>query len=244
MWSTVRGSGSSTRLPTRIGTGIRSYACQKLEKQLSLRARPRPLAMMEHARLKFWNSGRMPVHVHGDKLGPVFLSVPFKQFMKMANQPHIQRMLMRLDLEDEDGKLTGESLQVLPETLFEKQPLPNDDYDYIKMRRWPREPPLKMLVPIWVKNEDKCPKVKAGGYTHEMFSRGLPCLVSDPENIPMYLEGDMSKAVDGDLRIADIELPPGVVPVVDQHHHQNQGPNLPDRAYPNYLVVRSLRIRG
>eukprot|EP00966_Prymnesium_polylepis_P168043 3885225-Prymnesium_polylepis.2 len=60
----------------------------------------------------------------------------------------------------------------------------------------------------------------------------------------MYLEADMAKATEGDLRIGDVELPPGVVPVPHEHFTANMGANLPGRSYPNFLICRSTRIRG
>eukprot|EP00966_Prymnesium_polylepis_P168042 3885225-Prymnesium_polylepis.1 len=172
MWSSglrrACGAARLRQLPTlrQFPTLVhaRSYACQKLEEQISIKGRLRPVTAMEDARRTFWRSGWLPAQVHGDKLGPVYLSVPFNEYMSMARKPHIQRKLLRINVEDEGGTPTGESLQVLTDEVFNKLPISskwNGDYDYITFRRWPRSPPLKMKIPLWVLNEDKCPKVGA-----------------------------------------------------------------------------------
>ena len=78
---------------------VRSFACQSLASQISITARARPPTHMSQARVEFWNSGRLPVQVHGDKLGPLWLSFPYNDYMKMARKPHIQRKLLRVDIQ-------------------------------------------------------------------------------------------------------------------------------------------------
>ena len=231
----------------------RAYSCQKLSEQPTFTARVIDPIHREDARRIFWKSGWLPATLHGTpKEKIVHLTLPAKEYMQIARKPHIQRKLTRIDFEDEDGKPTGESVQALTNQVFEKRPEHGfgkwdeaADYDFITLRRWPETPPLLMMIPIMITNELKCPLIKSGYYAHEMFIRaGLPCQVSDPENIPMYLEGDMGKAVKGDLRIGDVEIPPGVVPCPHPSAFKGQGPNLPGRDYPNFLVCRSIRVRN
>ncbi|KAL1521056.1 hypothetical protein AB1Y20_022611 [Prymnesium parvum] len=232
---------AALQLPPRRG-----YKCQNIAEQISITARPRPPTPRKMAQQEFWRSGRLPANVHGDKLGPLWITVPFDAYMKLARKPHIQRKLLRLDMETEDGVRTGESIQVLTEEVFEKLPFHprwNEDYDYVTFRRWPRKPPLLLKIPFDIINVEKCAHLKSGNYAHDMFAQGLPCLVSDVNHIPYFLEADMSKAVDGDFRVSDVVFPPGVEPKPDPRAILNQGPNLPGKSYPNFLIVRAKRIK-
>lgn len=232
--------------PARSPVFARGYLCQKPEDRLTITAQPRPFVPMERARKEFWGSGRLPVQIHGDKLGPLFLSVPYEEYMRMARQPHIQRKLLELQLEDESGTKTGERVHVLTDEVLQKMPFTAQNfgaYDYVTMRRWPRNSPLKLRVPFLIRNEDQCPQLKAGNYTHDMFASGLACLVSDVNHIPMYLEADMGRAINGDLRVSAIDFPPGVTPAPPVHHFLNQGANLPGKNYPDFLVMRAKKIK-
>lgn len=68
-----------------------------------------------------------------------------------------------------------------------------------------------------------------------MFNRGLLCEVTIAENLPTYLEADMSLADGNDLRLEHIRLPPGVTPVRTPQTRENGG---------NFLIARAKRIRG
>lgn len=159
MLGALRGGG--VRL--LAGGGGRSYSCQKLSEQISIRARVRPVLPMERAREDFWGSGRLPAQVHGDKRGPLWVSVGHSAYMKLARKPHIQRKLLRLEMEDENGVPTGETHQVLTDKVHEKMPFSrkwNEDYDYVTFRRWPRVPPLKLRIPFETIGDDQCAEVR------------------------------------------------------------------------------------
>lgn len=68
---------------------------------------------------------------------------------------------------------------------------------------------------------------------HELFNRdGIPVYLRDPDHIPATLTVDMARAVAGDIRVAQLDLPPGLTIRPVKH--------LPD----NFLVARAKRIRS
>lgn len=133
---------------------------------------------------------------------------------------------------------------------------------HITLQRWPRDPeanPVKRSIHTRLVNELKCPEVsytplptpppeslplgltrlprlpqvKAGAYVHELFNRdGIPVYLRDPDHIPATLTVDMARAVAGDIRVAQLDLPPGLTIRPVKH--------LPD----NFLVARAKRIRS
>ena len=107
---------------------------------------------------------------------------------------------------------------------------------HVNFRRWPRDPtrnPVKLKVPIVAINGDSVPRVKLGGYVHDIFPRGLPCLVSDAEHVPRFFVVDMRRAVGDDFRMEQLELPPGVTVRQTPEVKSQQG-----------LVARAKRVKN
>ena len=75
---------------------------------------------------------------------------------------------------------------------------------------------------------------QAGGYVHDMFTRGLKVTVSNPEQIPRFLVADCRNHQNGDLRLEHLEIPPGVT-IRKVKGGWTDG---------NFLVGRAKRIRG
>jgi hypothetical protein len=68
---------------------------------------------------------------------------------------------------------------------------------------------------------------------HELFNRdGIPVYLKNPDHIPPTLIVDMARSVQGDIRVAQLDLPPGLT--IRRLKH------LPE----NFLVARAKRIRS
>ena len=175
--------------------------------------------------------GLVPCALLGDRLPFVHLAVQESDLVPFLQRPHYQRELLTLQVEG------GETVHVLPqEVQYDSVPMAQFKVKHVNFRRWPRNPkknPVKLAVPLIFENEEAVPTVKNGGFVMEGFSAtGLKCYVSEIDHIPRFLIGDMRNHVNGDLRIDQIELPPGVRPI---KHPSTEG---------NFLVARAQRVRG
>jgi len=176
----------------------------------------------------------VPATLAGDKVLPMKIAVEEK-FYQLARKPHIQRKLIQLDLE-------GHIVSVLTKSMIMKDWQFGGDsvVSTLHFNRWPRHPeknPVRIRIPLLVTNMDRCPKIKKGGfYVHDYFERGIECKVSDAETLPTHFVADMSRAVNGDLKLSDLDIPPGVVPLFNEHDRMHTGENV--------LVCRSRRIKN
>ena len=211
-------------------------------------------------------NGPTPCAIIGDRLPYVSISVATADLMPLARRTHFQRELLTLKVEGGISDFEGETCYMLPLDI-RYEDLSSFKVEHVTFRRWPRDPernPVKMPIPLIFVNSETLPAVKAGGYVHEMFltGQGLKCTVRQREHIPRFIEADMRRADDGDLRFEHIDMPPGVAPVrcVRVPHTSRprtphtHGPTSPpvhaERRYRgkrtegNFLVGRVVRISG
>lgn len=211
-------------------------------------------------------AGRIPCNLVGDRLPYVPLSIDREALLPLLRRTHVQRELLTLKVEGGVSPFEGEEVLVLPQQIRLVDRL-HFEPEHIQFRRWPRDPernPVKMNVPIVFTHEDKIPKLKSGYYLHEMFEvgQGLKCTVRQREHIPRFIEADMRRADDGDLRFEHIDMPPGVAPVrcvrvlhtsrprTPHTHGPTSPPVHAERRYRgkrtegNFLVGRVVRISG
>lgn len=165
---------------------------------------------------KLRDSGRTPCNVVGDRLPYVSLSVDTNELILFLKRTHCQRELMTLRVEGGLSPFEGEETLVLPQEL-QYEDKKHFNPTHVTFRRWPRDPernPIKLAVPLIFMHAESIPAVKAGSYVHEMFEtgQGLRCWVRQKEHIPRFIIADMRRAVNGDLRYGDLDVPPGVTP--------------------------------
>lgn len=148
--------------------------------------------------------GFIPAIVYGGKTGPQPVQVEEKSFLKLHSSGTLLSTLFMLEVGGKKTRVIPRSVQLDPIT---DRPI---HVDFLRLEEGAR---IALRIPVHFNGHEESPGLKQGGVLnvvrHEVE---LYCPV---ENIPSYIEGDLSGLEIGDtLHISAFPLPEGVVPVI------------------------------
>jgi large subunit ribosomal protein L25 len=148
--------------------------------------------------------GFIPGIVYGGKDAPQPVQVEERGFSKLYGTGHLLSTLFMLELEGRKTRVIPRAVQLDPVT---DRPV---HVDFMRLAAGAR---IALEIPVHFRGQENSPGIKRGGVLnivrHEVE---LYCPV---ENIPPFIEGDLSGLDIGDsLHISAFTLPEGVKPVI------------------------------
>lgn len=149
-------------------------------------------------------AGRVPGVIYGNKQDPVMISLDPVELWKQVSTPGFFGRVYEIEV-------AGAAHRVLPRDL-QLDPI-TDRPIHVDFMRFSANTRVNVDVVVHFLNEEDCPGIRRGGVLnvvrHEVE---LHCA---PDNIPEYLEADLSEADIGDsIHISAVKLPEGVEPTI------------------------------
>jgi large subunit ribosomal protein L25 len=149
-------------------------------------------------------AGKVPGIVYGGKDAPEPVAVDERTFAKLHNTGAALQTLLILEVGGKKTRVIPRMIQIDPVT---DRPV---HVDFMRLTAGAR---ISLNIPVHFKGQETSPGLKKGGVLnvvrHEVE---LHCPV---DNIPEFIEGDLSAADIGDsLHISAFALPEGVTPVI------------------------------
>lgn len=149
-------------------------------------------------------SGRVPAVIYGDHKDPILVSVEPVELMQHLQKSGFYSMLMDLNVAGEHHRVLPRDVQFHPVT---DTPM---HVDFMRIGKGTR---ITVMIPIHVKDEEKCAGLKRGGVLNQV--RHEVEVRCDPENIPEMITLSLEGLDIGDaLRISDAGLPDNVKPTI------------------------------
>ncbi|GAV22795.1 50S ribosomal protein L25 [Carboxydothermus pertinax] len=151
-------------------------------------------------RHRLLNEGKIPGVMYGKNIQPVAVAVEAREIERLTERGI---KLLELSLEGKKQRVLVKELQRHPVT----GKLIHVDFQVVESGR-----KIRQLVPVELYGEAE--GVRAGGILeHGLTEVTVECL---PEDLPEFIEVDVSKLLVGDcLRVKDLELPSGVRVIED-----------------------------
>jgi large subunit ribosomal protein L25 len=143
--------------------------------------------------------GRVPAVIYGAGQPPVSISLDFKTTNKLIYAGHFLTTIFSIDVE-------GEVIRAIPRDY--QLDVVRDFPIHVDFLRLGEGSTVKVEVPVHVTGQDASPGLKAGGALN-IVSHAIEMMVP-AENIPDYIEVDVSKAKIGDsIHLSAVTLPAG-----------------------------------
>ena len=151
--------------------------------------------------------GRIPSIVYGGKDAPEPVSV---DATVLGRHVETGAFLTTLFVLDREGKKT----RVIPRAL-QRDPV-SDRPVHVDFLRLTEGATVRLAIPVRFKSQDASPGLKRGGVLN--IVRHTVDLICPAENIPDFLEGDLSGLdINDSLHLNDIKLPEGAKPAIHGH---------------------------
>jgi len=149
-------------------------------------------------------AGRVPAVIYGDKKDPVMISVEPIELTKFINTGGFFSHLVEISAGDEKHRVIARDIQLDPVT---DRPV---HIDFMRVSKGTR---IAVMVPMHYVNDEASPGIKRGGVLNVV--RHEVELNVDPENIPEFIEVDLTGTDIGDsIHISAVGLPAGVTPTI------------------------------
>lgn len=153
-------------------------------------------------------ANKVPGVIYGNKEAPVAINITPGEITRHYHAGGFFTKLMDLEL-------NGKTVRTLPRDL-QMHPV-NDQILHADFLRVTDKTRIRVSVPVHVKNEAKCPGLKAGGVLNLVeHAIEVTCLAG---NIPAYFEVDVDgMEINTSVHINDMKLPEGVKPVIQDRN--------------------------
>ena len=166
--------------------------------------------------------GSVPGIVYGGKEAPEPVTVDYRELERHASKGTFLTTPFML-------KVAGKKTRVIPRAL-QTDPV-SDRPVHVDFLRLPEGARVRLAIPVRFKGQENSPGLKRGGVLN--IVRHEVELLCPAENIPEYIEGDLSGLdIHGSLHITDFQLPEGVVsdhPRTRFHRRVDRGADERDR---------------
>lgn len=148
--------------------------------------------------------GFVPAVLYGEGIEPVAIAVDHKTMFYALEKESFHTAIIQLDLSGKVYDVIVRDFQVHP---FKSQ-IQHIDFQVVNLNK-----PVKIRVPVHLKNAEISPAVKLQGGRVSLLNTTIEILAL-PKDIPAALELDVAKVNAGDiLHLSDVPLPEGVVSV-------------------------------
>ena len=157
------------------------------------------------------NAGRVPGIIYGGDTNPVNIELDHKDLYYNLSRESFHASILTLDLEGTKQPVLLRAVNMHP---FKMQ------VQHVDFQRVSKDKKIHMRVPLHFVNAELSEAVKFKGaiVSHVMNDLQVSCL---PDDLPEYIEVDMSKASIGQsVHVKDLALPKGVEAVL----HRNDNP--------------------
>jgi large subunit ribosomal protein L25 len=146
--------------------------------------------------------GQVPAVIYGAGQAPQTISLDFNQTKQLIFAGHFLTTVFEIDV---DGKTT----RAIPRD-YQLDPV-RDFPVHIDFLRLAEGQAIKVVVPVHVVGQDKCPGVKRGG-TLQIVEHSVELLVPS-DAIPDYVEASVANLdIGSSVHLSDITLPKGAKP--------------------------------
>ncbi|GMR15334.1 MAG: 50S ribosomal protein L25/general stress protein Ctc [Gammaproteobacteria bacterium] len=146
--------------------------------------------------------GKIPAVIYGGKIDPATLTLEHGPLMHAAANESFYSSI--LDIRVADGRTQKVVVRDVHHHPYKLQIM------HLDFMRVSAEEILKISVPIHYTNEEESPAGKASGVIIQHLVTEVE-IAALPENLPEYLEVDLTELDDGDVvMLSDIRLPEGV----------------------------------
>lgn len=148
--------------------------------------------------------GKIPAVIYGDKQAPVAIALDARETSKRLHAGGFLTHIATIDVD-------GEKIRAIPRDY--QLDVVRDYLIHVDFLRVSASSRLTVEVPVHFKGQEVSPGLKRGGVLNVV--RHEVELEVSPENIPEFLEVDLSTAEIGDsIHISAIKLPEGARPVI------------------------------
>jgi len=170
-------------------------------------------------------AGRIPAVVYGGDREPAAITIDHDFLLHEAEEEAFHSSILELNVGKKKQKVVLRDLQRHP---F-KPLLTHADF-----LRVSEDHEIRMHIPLHFTNEEQSPAGKQGGVvvSHQVVEVEVEAL---PQNLPEYIEVDLSKLEPGEsVMLSDIKLPEGVIlPVLEYEGEEH-----------DYAIVTAIYIRA
>ena len=148
--------------------------------------------------------GFIPGVVYGGNADPESVAVDKRTLERHVDTGHFLTTLFELDVAGAKTRVIPRQVQLDPVT---------DRVVHVDFMRLPKGSKVRLAIPVRFKGQETSPGLKRGGVLN--IVRHEVEMLCPAENIPAFIEGDLSKLdIHGSLHITDFVLPEGVVPTI------------------------------
>jgi len=148
--------------------------------------------------------GHIPAIIYGGEAAPEPVSVERLALERHTGTGTFLTTLFLLDVDGSKTRVIPRDLQLDPVT---------DRPVHVDFMRLPEGAKVKLAIPVRFKGQESSPGLKRGGVLN--IVRHEIELLCPADNIPEYLEGDLSRLdIRDSLHISAFNLPEGVIPMV------------------------------
>lgn len=151
--------------------------------------------------------GRIPAVIYGGGEDPESISVDSAELNRFVLKGGFLTTVFNLDI-------SGKKTRVIPRDL-QLDPV-SDKPVHIDFFRLPEGATIRLAIPVRFKGQAVSPGIKRGGTLN--IVRHTVDLICPADNIPDYLEGDLSElGLNASLHLGDLPMPEGVKPAIHGH---------------------------
>jgi large subunit ribosomal protein L25 len=148
--------------------------------------------------------GFIPGVVYGGGTEPQAVAVDKRALQRHVDTGHFLTTLFELDV-------AGAKTRVIPRQV-QLDPV-SDGVVHVDFMRLPKGAKIRLAIPVRFKGQETSPGLKRGGVLN--IVRHEVEMLCPAENIPDFIEGDLSKMdIHDSLHISDFALPEGAVPTI------------------------------
>lgn len=152
--------------------------------------------------------GLIPGIVYGGSDKPESVAVDKRVLERHVETGHFLTTLFELDVAGAKTRVIPRQVQLDPVT---------DRVVHVDFMRLPKGAKVRLAIPVRFKGQETSPGLKRGGVLN--IVRHDVEMLCPAENIPDFIEGDLSKLdIHNSLHIQDFALPEGVVPTIRERN--------------------------
>lgn len=176
-----------------------------MRETLELKAEPRG-KMGKGAAYRARKSGQIPGIIYGGTADPVPVQVDAHSLGRMYGGGALLQTLVMLEVDGKKTRVIPRAIQLDPVT---------DRPVHIDFLRLTPGGKITLDIPVHFRGQEASPGIKRGGVVN--IVRHEVALLCPVDNIPEFIEGDLSELDIGDsLHISAFTLPEGVTPVIKE----------------------------
>ncbi len=150
-------------------------------------------------------TGRVPAVLYSNTVKPISFSVAQNEFSREYHKGAIRSKLVELKIGKDTHYALAREIQTHPVS---------DVVEHVDFLQVDKNSSVAVAVPVKVVGAEKSIGVKRGGAINVV--RHTVKLICTPENIPLVINVDVSKAEIGDsIHISEVALPENVRPAID-----------------------------